>query len=283
MVETLRSSCGPNADDCLKGATPALVLNLTQIETGMQLALSPLNVNETGPAQTNSGKIYDALENGGQAIDMPLSTAIGLSARFPWVTPSGWYTLSVEKDGPDGKAKVSVPRTYRFADGGYAEGSGAGTGYKIAQLVAERIKKLGVRASVHFVMLTATSPPLERFFVEPASSTGYGEFALPFVALSSARRGQAFTRVYDIAIGATDKLKITPGQIYDALIPLAIGWHLSDTTKEYLDLYTGAPQNCGPEPDPMKVVSSSANMAASYVYKHDCLTKDLVRELSPRR
>ena len=281
MAESLRSSCGANAEDCIKGATPALVLNLTQIETGMQLALSPLNVNETSLAQTNSGKIYDALENGGHAIDMPLSTAIGLSARFPWVTPSGWYTLEVQKDGPNGK--IGVPRTYRFADGGYAEGSGAGTGFKIAQLVAERIKVLGANAAVHLIMLTATSPPLERFFIEPASSTGYGEFALPFVALSSARRGQAFARVYDIAIGATDKLRISQGQIYDSLIPLAIGWHLSDTTKEYLDLYTGAPQNCGAEPDPEKIVSSSANMAAAYVYRHDCLTKAIVDELSPPR
>lgn len=280
MAESFVGSCGANAQDCLRGAAPVLVLNLTQIETGMQLALSPMNLNETGPTETKSGKIYDALENGGQAIDMPLSTAIGLSARFPWVTPSGWVSLDVEKDGPDGD-KVTESRTYRFADGGYAEGSGAGTGYKIAQLVAERIRVAGVNANVHFIMLTATSPPLERFFIEPPSGAGYGEFALPFIALNSARRGQAFTRVYDIAVGTTDKLKISQGQIYDNLIPLAIGWHLSDATRKYIDLYTGQPENCGPPPDPKNIVGSAWTMASTYVYRHDCLTKTLVDELSP--
>ena len=281
LAESFVGSCGTNAQDCLQGAAPVLVLNLTQVETGVQLALSPINLNDTGPPDTKSGKIYDALENGGQAIDMPMSTAIGLSARFPWVTPSGWYSQQVERDGPDG-GKIKELRTYRFADGGYAEGSGAGTGYKIAQLVAERITASGVNAYVHFIMLTATSPPLERFFIEPHSSAGYGEFALPFVALNSARRGQAFTRVYDIAVGATDQLKISPGQIYDNLIPLAVGWHLSEATRKYIDLYTGKPENCGPPPKPEDIVGREETMAASYVYKHDCLTKTLVDELSPQ-
>lgn len=271
MTESLMGSCGANAQDCIQGATPALVLNLTQIETGMQLALSPFNLNETGPPQTKSGKIYDALAVAD--IDMPLSTAVGLSARFPWITPSGWYQF------PIGKSDEPV-RTYRFADGGYAEGSGAGTGYKIAQLLAERIKANNVNATVHFIMLTATSPPIERNYIDPPSEFGYGELSLPFVAFSSARRGQAFARVYDIAIGSTDQLRISQGQIYDALIPLALGWHLSNATHNYVDLYTGNPQNCRDiKPD----ITNHWTMAPTYIVQHDCLTKALVDELSPPR
>ena len=271
LAESFLGSCGTNAVDCLQGATPVLVLNLTQIETGMQLALSPLNLNNTGPPATKSGKIYDALETGGEAIDMPLSTAIGLSARFPWITPSGWYQ-------PPKKNADDVLRTYRFADGGYAEGSGAGTGYKIAQLLAERIKAANVNAAVHLIMLTATSPPLERNWIDAPSQAGYGEFSLPFVALSSARRGQAFARVYDIAIGATDQLKISQGQVYDALIPLPIGWHLSEATRTYIDLYTGNPEDCR---QAKLDATGHWSMAPVYVDQHDCLTKTLVDELSP--
>ncbi|MET0569512.1 MAG: hypothetical protein ABWZ74_10585 [Hyphomicrobiaceae bacterium] len=271
MAESFVGSCGPNGQDCLEGATPALVLNLTQIETGMQLALSPFNLDETGPPKTKSGKIYDALAVAD--IDMPLSTAVGLSARFPWITPSGWYQLPKTK--PDDPV-----RTYRFADGGYAEGSGAGTGYKISQILAERIKANNVNATVHFIMLTATSPPIERNYIDPPHESGYGEFALPFVALSSARRGQAFARVYDIAIGSTDQLRISQGQIYDALIPLAIGWHLSNATHAYVDLYTGDPRNCR---DIKADITNHWTMAPTYVVQHDCLTKSIVEELSPPR
>jgi hypothetical protein len=271
MAESFVGSCGANGRDCIEGAAPALVLNLTQIETGMQLALSPFNLDETGPPKTKSGKIYDALAVAD--IDMPLSTAVGLSARFPWITPSGWYQLPRTK--PDDPV-----RTYRFADGGYAEGSGAGTGYKIAQLLAERIKANNVNATVHFIMLTATSPPIERNYIDPPNEAGYGEFSLPFVAFSSARRGQAFARVYDIAIGSTDQLRISQGQIYDALIPLAIGWHLSNATHAYVDLYTGDPKNCRDiKPD----ITNHWTMAPTYVVQHDCLTKSIVDELSPPR
>ena len=271
MAESFVGSCGPSGRDCIEGAAPALVLNLTQIETGMQLALSPFNLDETGPPKTKSGKIYDALAVAD--IDMPLSTAVGLSARFPWITPSGWYQLPKTK--PDDPV-----RTYRFADGGYAEGSGAGTGYKIAQLLAERIKANNVNATVHFIMLTATSPPIERNYIDPPNEAGYGEFSLPFVAFSSARRGQAFARVYDIAIGSTDQLRISQGQIYDALIPLAIGWHLSKATHAYVDLYTGDPKNCREiKPD----ITNHWTMAPTYVVQHDCLTKSIVDELSPPR
>lgn len=271
MAESFVGSCGVNGRDCLEGAAPALVLNLTQIETGMQLALSPFNLDETGPPKTKSGKIYDALAVAD--IDMPLSTAVGLSARFPWITPSGWYQLPKTK--PDDPV-----RTYRFADGGYAEGSGAGTGYKIAQLLTERIKAKSVNATVHFIMLTATSPPIERNYIDPPNEAGYGEFSLPFVAFSSARRGQAFARVYDIAIGSTDQLRISQGQIYDALIPLAIGWHLSKATHAYVDLYTGDPKNCRDiKPD----ITNHWTMAPTYIVQHDCLTKSIVDELSPPR
>ena len=129
-------------------------------------------------------------------------------------------------------------------------------------------------------MLTATSPPIERNYIDPPNETGYGEFSLPFVAFSSARRGQAFARVYDIAIGSTDQLRISQGQIYDALIPLAIGWHLSKATHAYVDLYTGDPKNCRDiKPD----ITNHWTMAPTYIVQHDCLTKAIVDELSPPR
>lgn len=272
MAQSFLESCGPAGASCLEGATPALVMNLTQVDTGVQLALSPLDLAPTGPS-TKSGKIYDALDTGGDPIDLPLSTAVGLSARAPWITPSGWHATQVRSDG--------VVRVYRFADGGYAEGSGAGTGFKLAQLVVERVKAANppVKVAVHLIVLTATSPPLERFWIDPPSQRGYGELAVPFIALSSTRRGQAFTRVYDLAAGATDQLKISPGQIYDALVPLPLAWHISRASRDYIDLFSGDPEQCREE----KVdISGHWSMAPTYVNRHNCLAKTIVGELSPK-
>jgi hypothetical protein len=266
------SSCGPDARACIEGATPSLVLNLTQVDTGVQLALSPFDYTEAGPPWSESGKIYDAFATGGDAVDLPVSTAVGLSARFPWITPSGWYAV---KDPYNPKAK----RTYRFADGGYSEGSGAGTGYKIAQFLAERIKKqsVPVNAVVHLVMLTASSPPLERFWMDSNSSRAYGELALPFVAMTSARRGQAYTTVYDIASAATDKLKISQARVYDAVVPLAIGWQLAPLTREYIDVYSGDPQRCK---QLKPTLENHWMLASTYVDAADCLSSALADELS---
>jgi hypothetical protein len=272
LADSFLESCGPAAASCLEGATPALVLNLTQIDTGVQLALSPIDMGPAGPPASKSGKIYDALETGGGLIDLPMSTAVGLSARAPWITPSGWFASTGRVDG--------ITRTYRFADGAYAEGSGSETAYKLAQLLTERIKlaNLPGKVEVRLILLSATSPPLERFWIDPPSQLGYGELAVPFIALSSARRGQAFTKVYDIAIGETDQLKIAPGQIYDALFPLPLAWHLSQTTREYIDLYSGNPDECrGANLD----IRGHWSMAPVYVDRHDCLAKVLISELSP--
>jgi hypothetical protein len=274
LAESFLESCGAAAASCLAGATPALVLNLTQIDTGIQLALSPIDMSSAGPPDSKSGKIYDALDTGGDPIDMPLSTAVGLSARAPWITPPGWFVSEGRND--------AIPRTYRFADGGYAESSGAGTGYKLAQYLIERIKAANPpgKIEVHLILLTATSPPLERFWIDPPSQYGYGELAVPFVALTSTRRGQAFTKIYDIAVGATDQLKISSGQVYDAYFPLPLAWHLSNATRQYIDLYGGNPERCLDTPLDIR---GHWSMAPVYVDRHNCLAKTIVEELSPAR
>jgi hypothetical protein len=266
FAQSFLNSCGPQGAACMEGAMPSLALNLTQVDSGMQLVLSPFDYGNVGPPE--SGKIYDAFGASG-TVDLPVSTAVGLSARFPWITPSGWFRV---------KHPSGANLTYRFADGGYSEGSGAGTGYKIAQYIAERIKKQAnpVNAVVHLVMLTATSPPLERFWMD-ADSDRYGEFALPFVALSSARRGQSYTTVFDIASAATDKLKISQARVYDAVIPLAIGWQIAPLTREYIDLYGGNPQRCKHLPPN---VDSHWKLASTYVDDADCLASALADELS---
>ena len=84
--------CGPGSRTCAKDdvATPALLLNTTNIETGAQMILSPLYLGQTYILGT--GVLEDFYRKSAEINEMPLSTAVGLSARFPWVLPvGGWY------------------------------------------------------------------------------------------------------------------------------------------------------------------------------------------------
>lgn len=93
-------------------AIPALVLNTTSTMMGGREFIAPFKVEfETLVLAPQSQNFV------GAEIDLRLSTAAGLSARFPWVTPPA--TL--------GKYKVQV------ADGGYFENSGAETAHNIVQ------------------------------------------------------------------------------------------------------------------------------------------------------
>jgi len=87
------------------GAAPALLLNTTEVETGMQLAVSNLSKGQYGPQMFFDDHKF---------VHVPLSTAAVLSARFPLVTPAG-LEPSLEGTGR------------RYVDGGYFENSGFST------------------------------------------------------------------------------------------------------------------------------------------------------------
>src|SRR5581483_6612732 len=121
LRSTLFNLCGTGASTCLSGATPALAFNVSNIETGMQMVLSPLDFTSIGPPWTTSAKVFDFFSTGVDPVDMPLSTAVGLSARFPWISPAGWYAfIDPNEKGLGAKARK---RRMSFVDGGYVDNS----------------------------------------------------------------------------------------------------------------------------------------------------------------
>ena len=125
----------PAPSACLTGSTPALAFNVSNIETGMQMVLSPLDFTSIGPPWTSSAKVFDFFSTGVDPVDMPLSTAIGLSARFPWISPAGWYAfIDPNEKKPGEKARK---RRMSFVDGGYVDNSGVATASKLAQSLGE--------------------------------------------------------------------------------------------------------------------------------------------------
>lgn len=96
------------------GAAPMLFLNATIVETGQQVAIAPVRVDSDIAALQ---RVQTELARPG--FDVPLSTAMSLSARFPLITPAGRVALS--------------HREVRLADGGYFENSGTETAVSIIE------------------------------------------------------------------------------------------------------------------------------------------------------
>jgi len=107
------------------GASPALFLNATSVASGSRITISPIWFNPTSTAMHIAQAICFNLKS----IDLPLATAISLSARFPWLTPAGW--LDVNKAKPICPESKEHNRVY-LVDGGYFENSGLETAIELA-------------------------------------------------------------------------------------------------------------------------------------------------------
>jgi hypothetical protein len=72
--------------------TPALVLNTTEVDSGRRRLISPFTFEGLSDLRffPLSCKSVGAAQEG-KIESLALSAAAVLSARFPWVTPSGWY------------------------------------------------------------------------------------------------------------------------------------------------------------------------------------------------
>ena len=102
---------------------------------GARITLSPLVFGGTPTALDLSV----ALCNGTKAIDLPLATAVSWSARFPWITPAGWFekkeawSKDCGETPREGEALSAAKRNRLYlVDGGYFENSGLETVLEIA-------------------------------------------------------------------------------------------------------------------------------------------------------
>jgi hypothetical protein len=115
---------------------PLILLNSATVEEGCRMNVSVLEVSGSEPSAScrtldqatsplaGSRDVVDFLNDGctGESVDISLSTAALLSARFPFVSPSGALVTCLEDgDAPDGTRNIA---TY-LVDGGYVDSSGA--------------------------------------------------------------------------------------------------------------------------------------------------------------
>ncbi|GAB4324760.1 MAG: hypothetical protein OHK0047_09350 [Leptolyngbyaceae cyanobacterium] len=246
-----------------QGIAPALVLNTTVVESGKRLVISPFKI--VLPTQENI--VLDESK-----LDLRLSTAAGLSARFPFVTPVGWYKRS--SDG----SKL------RLADGGYFDNSGTPTAIDIGRTLQ---KLEGYGKSFKLIYVAIGDQPRDNS-VEPIKSSGLNELLSPIQALFSAREARSLSAIelstYTLNEGISDPFKLNFRTLIlqkanpKMQIKLPLGWQLATTTKEFIYTQTPKPNQCNAE-DFRKTFSHQVSTLD--VRNHNsCVAKSIEDDLS---
>ena len=210
---------------------PALFLNSTTVETGDRIIVS--NVDVSAPPFSSA---YDALKIAGH--EMPLSTAVHLSARFTYVSPAGSL-----RTGADRKLWGHV------VDGGYFENSGHTATFEIIDTLSRCLTKAencfaGDRelfdSRLRVVLLTITNDPEDalraRSMQAPRPAAFMNEVLSPLRAMLNARAAHgAFSESAAEHLARNEVGAVIELRVVDQGVTLPLGWTLARSATENLD------------------------------------------------
>lgn len=226
-----------------KSAAPMLVLNTTMVETGEQIVIAPIArpADEQGVLfNPDYRTIYPDII--GPNRDMRLSTAIGLSARFPLIMPAGWLKA--------GKSSA------RLVDGGYFENSGVATAQSmIADLMSNRgiaqlspVAAIGGADGVAAGLSAADDDAIEfrliilsEDYTEPEIEEGLNELLSPLRTLlrTRSKRGQEAIRRASKSLVEPYIIKLSHDHFH-----MGLGWQFAGQTQKLIDAQIGLPSQC---------------------------------------
>jgi len=232
------------------GSSPALLLNATEIATGRRRIISPFVFAEDKlqflPIWNEPWAVN--LESDKLARDIPLSTAAIVSARFPWVTPAGWFYDVPLKSGTrqpilqNGKPVLEV---IQLVDGGYFDNSGVFTALELIRAIKAAANEAGLSKSfrINLIVLTSAVGPDE----PPSHAT---EISAPVQALLAARTAAGRATVEEALHGFDGDSKINFSnadgpqsvrkvELRDVGYPLPLGWRLSQMTRMLMRTQSG--------------------------------------------
>jgi hypothetical protein len=233
--------------------TPALVLNTTEVDTGRRRLISPF----TFEGLTDLRFFPVSCKSEGKIESLPLSAAAVLSARFPWITPTGWY-YDLSKDGDCTSPEKSVTK---LSDGGYFEASGVATALDLAHSLKNIIDQRGLNVDIKLVILTSGG-----FASDTAD--GLDEALDPIRTMLNASEARGYIEVgraeqADFARASSQSGAVLKLRLEERGYPLPLGWSLSDVTRYLIQYQTGELNPCerkqGPrQASPMLDLNSSS-------------------------
>jgi len=226
------------------GSTPALVLNTTNVETGINHAVMPFMRMDDArvplfdvlrPESQSEGARRDAPHESGtrHRETMALSTAAVLSARFPWVLPAGSYDA------------------LSFVDGGYYDNSGLSSAEDIIAILRPQFKNVDFIVISFFDWIEFGERFTEFYDERPTRI----DLIAPISAMLSVREtriGDTFLRLAgrpdfpgfeQMPAGSeVEPARLVALDASDWRLPLV--WQLSRPTRKLIGVYSGAPLAC---------------------------------------
>lgn len=140
-------------DSAYKIPRPALFLNVTQEGTG-----KPLTVSTAELPHHFGDRLVTSVWNAGLEQDLRVSTAVGLSARFPFVTPSGWFmATNAEYLG------LTTEAPLRLNDGGYYDNSGTDVLLNVAMSLKSMAANESAKISVYVIVIGDASFTIAKY------------------------------------------------------------------------------------------------------------------------
>jgi hypothetical protein len=255
------------------GPAPALLINTTESDSGRRLVIAPFSLGRHGEVLLFPLKIPRRLIC--QDRDISLSTAVGLSARFPWLTPAGSLTTDCRE--------FSKRRKSRLVDGGYLDNSGVETALDVIASIEDGLArndgrvdgKDGPRIELHLIVLTTSEVP-ER------AGYGLGDALEPIRALLSTREVRTPIAV-SRAEGRLAALRPAPDKVaerqlhrlhvarfHNPIYQMPLGWRISKASRDIIDLQNGRFWECDPSFEYHQRASdfSNADCIQMIVYHH---------------
>lgn len=209
---------------------PILLLNGTWVENGRRVIASNIRMGTDFDAHD----VLDVLHH-----DVPVSTAVDMSTRFPYVTPAGVVRT------PEGAVFGHV------VDGGYFENFGATTAVEVLRAAAVYLAKHSGGAAIVPIVVMITSDPEWKdgappVVTEPLTHSGPGsQISAPIDALVAVRNehGKAAVAALQVAAGPSKNrfFHFRLCEESDKRQPI-LGWAFNPTT---IDQIVGQRDRCG--------------------------------------
>jgi hypothetical protein len=235
-------------------AVPSLIINTTEVANGYRIVMSPIGTGVPANKQWSKiARLHSLLppsKDAGFEADVKLSTAAGMSARFPWVLPA-----ATVETGPERKPM-------RLVDGGYVESSGVDSAsqlLKALKVAVDRTKDTpdAINAKFYLVVLmgyegtpvedrSLGAPPLPlRTLINTWQTRAEIAFLSAFVdacpeigtCLEKAAAETSYRR-------ALVELPVIPVFLNLRDFQLPLTWQLTQASREIIALHAGTAQRC---------------------------------------
>jgi hypothetical protein len=164
----LKARLGQWRRDTMMGKRPGVVFNATMVDSGRPLLFSTIEHEQNLSVAKTFGEVY-------ADYDAPVTSAVRLSATFPYVTPAA-------RAHRDDKRDLSDPE-YHVVDGGYYDNYGMAT---LVEWLDKELVKPAVNVTELMVIRIHSMPAgMER---DPRESRGFFyQTTVPVVALANVR------------------------------------------------------------------------------------------------